>query len=89
MGGATNRSFISTHFLLSMYFLTAQTYKCVCLNNLSLRYVLVRDMRLITWIILDINGFSSMKGIPFIFRNIPQITSMPLHHYSVLGSIMS
>ena len=27
MGGAVNRSFISTHFLLSAYFLTAQTYK--------------------------------------------------------------
>ena len=27
MGGAINRSFISAHFLLSTYFLTAQTYK--------------------------------------------------------------
>ena len=27
MGGAINRSFISAHFLLSAYFLTAQTYK--------------------------------------------------------------
>ena len=27
MGGAINRSFISAHFLLSLYFLTAQTYK--------------------------------------------------------------
>ena len=27
MGGATKRSFISTYFLLSAYFLTAQSYK--------------------------------------------------------------
>ena len=27
MGGAINRPFISAHFLLSAYFLTAQTYK--------------------------------------------------------------
>ena len=27
MGGAINRSFISVHFLLSAYFLTAWTYK--------------------------------------------------------------
>ena len=27
MGGAINRSFISAHFLLSAYFLTAWTYK--------------------------------------------------------------
>ena len=31
MGGAVNCSFISAHFLLSTYFLTAQTYKCMCL----------------------------------------------------------
>ena len=29
MGGARNRSFISAHFLLSAYFLAAQTYKCM------------------------------------------------------------
>ena len=29
MGGAINRSFISAHFLLSTYFLTVQTYKCM------------------------------------------------------------
>ena len=27
MGGARNRSFISAHFLLSAYFVAAQTYK--------------------------------------------------------------
>ena len=31
MGGAINHSFISAHFLLSVYFLTAQTYKRMCL----------------------------------------------------------
>ena len=31
MGGAINRSFISAHFLLSTYFLTAQTCKRMCL----------------------------------------------------------
>ena len=31
MGGAINRSFINAHFLLSIYFLTAQTYKRMCL----------------------------------------------------------
>ena len=31
MGGAINRSFISAHFLLSAYFLTAQAYKHMCL----------------------------------------------------------
>ena len=31
MGSAINHSFISTHFLLSIYFLTAQTYECMCL----------------------------------------------------------
>ena len=35
MDGVTNRSFISAHFLLSTYFLTAQSYKC---------------MRLIIWV---------------------------------------
>ena len=29
MGGAINHSFISAHFLLSAYFLTVQTYKCM------------------------------------------------------------
>ena len=29
MGGAIYCSFISTHFLLSTYFLTTQTYKCM------------------------------------------------------------
>ena len=31
MGSAINRSFISARFLLSAYFLTAQTYKHMCL----------------------------------------------------------
>ena len=29
MSGAINRSFINAHFLLSAYFLTTQTYKCM------------------------------------------------------------
>ena len=29
MGSAINRSFISAHFLLSAYFLTVQTFKCM------------------------------------------------------------
>ena len=33
MGGATKRSFISAYFLLSAYFLTAQSYKCMCLTT--------------------------------------------------------
>ena len=31
MGGAINSSFISKHVLLSTYFLTAQTYRNICL----------------------------------------------------------
>ena len=38
MGGAIYHSFISVHFLLSIYFFTAQTYKCMHLNNPSLWY---------------------------------------------------
>ena len=33
MGGAINRCFISAHLLLSAYFLTAQTYKCMRLTT--------------------------------------------------------
>ena len=35
MGGATKRSFISAYFLLSAYFLTAQTYKRMRLTTKS------------------------------------------------------
>ena len=40
MGGATKRSLISAYFLLSAYFLTAQSYKRMRLNNPSLRYLI-------------------------------------------------
>ena len=33
MGGAINRSLISAHFSISAYFLTVQTYKCMCLTT--------------------------------------------------------
>ena len=33
MGGATKRSFISAYILLSAYFLTTQSYKCMCLTT--------------------------------------------------------
>ena len=36
--GAINRSFISVHFLLSTYFVTAQTYKRMCLHCVMKHY---------------------------------------------------
>ena len=42
MSGAINHPVISTHFLLSTYFLTAQTYKRMhVLNNVSLWYFML------------------------------------------------
>ena len=40
MGGAIDHSFISAHFLLSAYFLTAQTNKCMHLKPESMVLVL-------------------------------------------------
>ena len=45
MCGAINRSFINTHFLLSAYFLTAQTYmyKHMCLITRVYGIIVIHD----------------------------------------------